>query len=145
MDYKALLAAGLIVLASTIVSFLLWQRPEPTSGSVTVASEYVATTTAANSVYGATITGSKLIRTGSGTLGSVVITGANTGVVNIYNATTSNVNQRTGKKATSTILIATLPASLAAGTYVFDTQFSDGLYVEVVSGSIPTSTITYRP
>lgn len=113
-------------------------------GSVAVSNEYIATSSAASSVYGATVSSSRIIKTGPGALGQVTITGANTGVVNFYNATTTNVNLRTGQKATSTILIASLPASLAAGTYVFDAQFTDGLFIDVVSGNAPTTTILYR-
>lgn len=107
------------------------------------ASDYIATSTAANSLYGAFTTGRRL-KPGAGSFGSIVITGANTGIVNIYNATTTNINLRTGNKATSTILIASIPASTAAGTYVFDASYTDGLYIDLVSGSMPTTTITYR-
>lgn len=113
-------------------------------GSVNQANEYLATSTAASTVYGATITGDTLIKTGQGALGSVVITGANTGVINFYNATTTNVSARTGNTATSTILLASIPASAAAGTYTFDVFYTTGLYVDIESGNMPTTTITYR-
>lgn len=107
------------------------------------ASDYTATSTAANGAYGAFTTGRRL-KPGAGSFGSIVITGANTGVINVYNATTTDVNKRTGQKATSTILIASIPASTAAGTYVFDASYTDGLYIDLVGGHMPTSTITYR-
>lgn len=106
------------------------------------ASDYLATSTAANNSAGA-FTTSRTLKAGFGSFGSYIITGANTGTVNFYNATTSDVNKRTGQKATSTILIASFPASTAAGTYVFDAAFTDGLYLEI-TGSAPTSTVTYR-
>ncbi len=83
------------------------------------------------------------MQSGPATLGSVVITGAAAGVINIYDATTSNVNLRTGNVPTSTILKATFPASAAAGTYTFDTTVTNGLYVSIL-GTMPTTTITYR-
>ena len=138
----SLLIAGALFIGVIIGG--IWFRPESTQGSVNVTAEYTATSTAANAVYGATITSSRVIRTGQGTLGSVVITGANTGVVNFYNATTSNVNLRTGNTPTSTILLANLPASMVAGTYTFDVVFTAGLYVDLISGAMPTSTVTYR-
>jgi len=107
------------------------------------ASDYTATSTAASGGYGAFTTGRRL-KPGAGSFGSIVITGANTGVINVYNATTTDVNKRTGQKATSTILIASIPASTAAGTYVFDASYTDGLYIDLVSGNMPTTTITYR-
>lgn len=114
-----------------------------TDASVTVGNEYQATSTAANVAYGATITDDKTLKTSYGALGSVIITGANTGIVNFYDATTSDMTKR-GNKATSTLLIASLPASLAAGTYVFDAWFVNGLLVDLDSGTMPTTTITYR-
>lgn len=137
------LALVVVFLVGAIVSFLLWGSPVAL-GSVGVSDEYTATTTAASSVDGATITGSKLVITGAGTLGSVVVTGANTGVFTLYDATTSNVNLRTGQKATSSIEIASFAASLVGGTYTFDTSFKDGLLINLVTGAMPTTTITYR-
>lgn len=137
--------AGLALLGATIAFFAVYFgsiAPTLTVGSVVQGNEYVATSTAANSVYGASVTASKLLKTGQGSLGSVVVTGANTGIVNFYNATTTDVTQRI--TATSTILIASIPASLAAGTYVFDATFTDGLYIDLVGGNMPTTTVTYR-
>jgi len=135
---------AIVGLCVGVVLGSVWFRPDVSLGSVNVTAEYTATSTAGSTGYGATITGSQIIRSGAGTLGSVVITGANTGIVNIYNATTSNVSKRTGQPATSTILIASIPASAAAGTYTFDVTFSTGLYVDLISGVMPTTTITFR-
>lgn len=133
-----------IALFFGLVIGAVWFTPRTSFGSVSVTDEYTATSTAASTVYGATITGSKVIRTGTGSLGSYVITGANTGVISFYDATTTDVNKRTGQKATSTILIANFPASAAAGTYVFDAVYSTGLYIDLASGAMATGTITYR-
>lgn len=83
------------------------------------------------------------IKTGSGSLGSVIITGAATGIVHIYDATTTNVSLRTGNKATSTIYLASFPTSAATGTYTFDRNVFDGIIVETI-GTMPTTTITFR-
>ncbi len=107
------------------------------------ASDYMATSTAASNAYGAFTIG-RVIRKGSGSFGSVIITGANTGIVNIYDATTTDVTLRTGQTATSTILLASFPASTAAGTYTFDAVYKQGLYVDLVAGNMPTTTITFR-
>lgn len=131
------------LLAGLFIGYAAWHKT-PGFGSVAVSNDYIATTTAANTVFGASISADKVIKTGYGALGSVVITGANTGVVNFYNATTSDVNLRTGNIASSSILIASIPASAAAGTYTFDAQFTAGLLINVVSGNTPTTTITYR-
>ena len=113
-------------------------------GSVGFGNDYQATSTAANSSFGAQTKDEILLKTGGGSLGSIVITGANTGIFNIYNATTTNVNKRTGQKATTTILVASFPASVAAGTYVFDAVFDDGLLLYKDSGLMPTTTLTWR-
>jgi len=113
-------------------------------GSVSISNEYFATSTAAGSGYGGFSLSEKLFKTGSGSLGSVIITGANTGVLNFYNATTSNVDKRTGNVASSTILLASIPVSTVAGTYTFDALYNVGLLMVLESGLIPTSTITWR-
>lgn len=135
------IVVGAVLLALGYISFM---HAFQAKASVAVTNEYMATSTAASSVYGATVTGDSLIKTGTGSLGSVVITGANTGVINFYNATTSSVLKRTGQPATSTILLASFPASAAAGTYTFDIVYTTGLLVELESGTMATSTITYR-
>ena len=137
---------ALLILALSFVALLSYLAgiKEPRAlGSIIESQEYIATTTAPNNVFGATVSSSRIIKTGQGALGSVVITGANTGIVNFYNATTSDVSKRTGNPATTTILIASLPASLAAGTYVFDVAFTTGLFIDI-SGTVATSTVTYR-
>ena len=126
-------------------AFLFSYYIQPVHGSTpSEASDYQATSTAASTVYGVNLTTSGTIKSGFGSFGSVIITGANTGIVNFYNATTSDVNKRTGQVATSTILLASFPASTAAGTYVFDTQFTYGLYIDLISGAMPTTTVTFR-
>ncbi len=112
-------------------------------GSVLEGGESQATSTAANAVYGA-FTGDQLLKTGRGTLSAVIITGANTGVLNFYNATTSNVLLRTGNIASSTILLASFPASTVAGEYMLDAVFTTGLLLELETGLMPTTTIMYR-
>jgi hypothetical protein len=134
---------AIVVMAFVSAFGILTYNTRTAFGSVSVTDEYNATSTAASTVYGAFTTG-RLIRTGTGSLGSVVITGANTGIINFYNATTSSVLLRTGQKASSTILMASVPASAAAGDYVFDSLYTDGLLVILEGGIMPTTTITYR-
>lgn len=143
LNYKTILSVAALGLA---VAFLLAviQGPREAIGSARPGDEYMATSTAGSTAYGATVTSGRMIKRGAGVLGTVVITGANTGVVNFYDATTTNVSLRTGNKATSTILIASFPASAAAGTYVFDDGVNDGIYIDLVSGTMPTTTVLYR-
>lgn len=137
------LAISVVVFAACAIAFILFGYSNQTFASVSVTDEYMATSSAANGVNGAFTTG-RLIDEGQGTFGSYVITGANTGVVHFYDATTTDVTKRASNKATSTILIASFPASTAAGTYTFDVKYTAGLYMDLPSGSMPTSTVTYR-
>lgn len=133
---------GAFFVAALVIAFTF--SSNTAHGSVQFGNDYLATSTSSNGAYGGTVTGSRLLRNGVGTLGSVVITGANTGIINLYNATTSDITQRAANRATSTILIASFPASATAGTYTFDVQFTDGLFYDVIGGVAPTSTVTYR-
>ena len=82
------------------------------------------------------------LKTRFGTLGSVVITKAGAGEINIYNATTSNVNLRA--LATSSLqVLATFPDSVVAGTYNFNIVATDGILV-VLEATKPVGTITYK-
>lgn len=137
----SVIAIALLVIAGLLA--YIAATPRQALGSAIEGQEYLATSTAAVNVYGANIQASALIKTGRGGLAQVVITGANTGTMHFYNATTSDITKRASSKATSTILLASFPASTAAGTYTFDVAFTDGLYLDV-SGTVATSTITYR-
>lgn len=144
-SYKLILSASFILGLIFVTALLLMSfQSQQAQASIVQGQEYIATTTAANSVYGATITGSRIISKHYGSLSSVVITGANTGIVNFYDATTTNVSLRAPSMSTSSILIASFPASTAAGNYVFDATFANGLYIDLISGNMPTTTITYR-
>lgn len=129
------LLVGVLILIAALV---LTQQASPVLGSAPRGSEYQGTTT----TQGAYLADSALLTT-SGTLGSVVITGAAAGVINIYDATTSDITKRQANMSSSSILVATIPASAAAGTYTFDRVVFNGLYVNII-GTIPTSTITFR-
>lgn len=111
-------------------------RSEKALASVQYGNDYNATTTAATAVYGSR-TGDVLLKTGYGSLGSVVITGANTGAINLWDGTTTAAGH-------TQRLLATIPASTAAGTYTIDAVYSIGLLVDLVAGNMPTTTITYR-
>lgn len=137
--FAALITVALLF--SVIV--ILFQGPNTVLGSTLQGNDYNATSTGSSVSAGASPVGG-LVKTGAGALGTVVVTGANTGYINIYDATTTNVNNRTGNTATSSIYIGSLPASLVAGTYVFDVEFSTGLYLDLVTGTMPTTTVTYR-
>lgn len=127
-----------VVLLAFAVLALMWQDAQEAEGSIDQGQEYYSTTT-----YAADPFPERRLKIGYGSLGSVVITGAGTGLTSIYDATTTNAAMRAPTKATSSILIAQFPVSAPAGTYTFDASFSDGLLI-VSSGLEATSTITWR-
>jgi len=132
-----------MIVTGFVFAFILNNPAQVALGSTIQGSDYQATTTASSNIYGS-FTASRAIKSGPGSFGTVVITGANTGNINFYDATTTDVTLRTGNRSTSSILIASLPASLAANDYTFDVQLSQGLYLELVAGNMPTTTITFR-
>lgn len=135
--------AGFALLALAV--FLIVGQARQSFGStIAESSDYKATSTAPSAFYGAT-TGGFLVKTGYGSFGSVNITGANTGALTFYDATTTNILKRTGNTATSSILLASLPPSLAAGTYIFDIGYTTGLLMVLEpGGNMPTTTLSYR-
>lgn len=111
--------------------------PKSVEGSVSQGSEYIATTTK-SAVLGVSLNTPQTLITGSCTLGSVVITGKNTGTINIYDGTSTIQHS---DYATSTL--AVFPSNTPEGTYTFDARCVRGIVVES-SGLIATSTITFR-
>ena len=83
----------------------------------------------------------QVLKTRNGILNRVTLTGAGAGSLALYNATTTNVNLRA--LATSSLpVIAQFPNATVAGTYEFNTGFTDGLVAEF-TGAIGTSTIMW--
>lgn len=119
------------------------QSSKKVEGSVIVASEYNATTSPQRLSNGTGNGTAILVKSGFTTLGSVIVTGTNTGTINFYDATTSDVTKRTNNTPTTTILIASLLGNIATGTYTFDVNVNNGLLYEGV-GTVPTSTVTFR-
>jgi len=127
-----------IILVGIAVGYLV--SINKTDASVAVTNEYIATTTAQGTFASTTV-----LSTHSATLGSVVILTAAAQSINIIDATTTDITKRTGNKATSTLIVATIPASLAAGTYTFDVSTVTGLLIDIVGTvTMPNAVITYR-
>lgn len=130
-----------ILLTSTFLlialGFTLIFRPQAVTnlGSVSFGSEYQSTTTSQTFAVAPAF---KLLVDGSGTLGSLIVTTTGTGVINIYDATTT-----TNGAIYGTTTLAKLTTS-AAGTYTFDTVFNTGLLIETVGTNTGSTTITYR-
>lgn len=137
---KYLFSAISIITIAFVIGFCI-NNSQVTNASTSLGSSYKSIQTAPvqtnTSFYQ-----SAIIQTFPGTLGSVVVTGTNTGYLTLYDATTSNVNLRAG--ATTTLrVITTLPSNMATSTYTYDADFYYGLVSEW-TGNVATTTITYR-
>jgi hypothetical protein len=140
---KILQIIGVCVGSILLVTFILAGRyasEEKRAGaSIPDGQAYVGTTTKA--ADGTALANYSVLKGGPGVFGSVVITGANTGVMYFFDATTTDKTVRTNQ---STTTLATIPASAAAGTYTFDVQANYGIVYQLVSGVAPTGTVTTR-
>ena len=82
----------------------------------------------------ASSTAPTLVRSGVGTLGSVVVATTHATIVRVYDGT-----------ATSTgTLIASFPASATVGTYTFDIGVKQGIAIDIPAGFAGNYTVTYR-
>ncbi len=127
----------LILVLGIVVGSISFSKNKNINGSVAQGNEYHATSTKAG-VTGGTMTLPATLCSTGGSLGSVVITGAGTGIVNIYDGTSTVTNSQYG-----TTTLASFPASTAAGTYTFDLATYRGIAIDA-TGNVATATITYR-
>ena len=136
----SLVAVGLIIVGAIGYNLKQPKQSDQSLGSVSRANEYQATTTT-----GSTALLPPVIKTESGTLGSVITTITGTAPLTLYDATSTNVNLRTGQVATSSLpVLAYFGVSPTVGTYTFDEVFYNGLIAVWGTGTISTTTITFR-
>lgn len=127
-----------IIIASILIAivFILFSRISNTSpilGSIQDGMAYNSTTT--DSTWSSSAV--RMIKTSNGTLGSVIITGATAGAIFELRDATSTID------AASTS-IAKFTATAVSGTYTFDVSFNRGLAANMTSGTIASTTITWR-
>lgn len=139
------LSSSLVILGlCVLLGSFFYQQPNKALAGVPLNNEYFATTT--SQLYGYPLIqvlagGSQ----GGGSLGSIIMTAPSgaAGYIELYDATTTNKNLRTGQTSTSSILIASIPTNAAVGTYTYDAKYRYGL-VSVITGTFSTSTLTWR-
>ena len=138
MKEKTILVSSIILsFAIVVLGVCYLAKPIGTVfAGVPIGNEYHSTSTRA--FNGNILTNGTVLFSGSGALGTVTITGANTGIITLYDATSTVTNTQW-----ATTTLAQFPASTAAGTYVFDVIVQKGLYFEY-SGLAPTTTISFR-
>lgn len=132
----ALLVSALVLGGAYLISRNLARA------SVQTGNAYYSTSTDSTWASSQALAG-KTLAYGPGMFGSVVITSSTGGTMTFFDATTT-VNGGIAAYATTTL--ATFGASVAAGTYTFDTSFSRGLLVTFSpSTGAGTTTITWKP
>lgn len=130
----------LVVFLGIVTTFRVNVSPIPTVGSVAVSNEYQSTTTDSTWNTPATVTGGfKLLCSGPGTLGSVIVTNETAGRLNIYNGTTT-----LSHPTHPTTTLANVYPSQAENAYPYDSVASIGLIAEFQSPNVASATITYR-
>lgn len=138
-----LIAALLVCVIFNI--YIVTKGRDGVMGSIIESQEYTATTTAYFEGGHGNTRSDWIIKNGRGSLGSVIFTGGGDMAFNLYNATTTVAGNRPAKRqATSSILLASFSSNASSTTYVIDTNFSDGLLLDPISGTRASSTITFR-
>jgi len=122
--------------AIALTAFLIFQNAQTAVGSVDFESAgYMSTSTDSNFSAG---TG-KLLKTGSGILGSVVVTLGSSAPLVIYDATT------TIHTDSATTTLVNFKTTATAGTYTFDVTFNKGLLIVGASSvGMASSTVTWK-
>lgn len=137
---KIFLAFSITLTIFALVLVATRNQTKTVDASVAFGNDYQATTTDATW----TTAIPKVLDASNGSLGSVVITTVGTGSLTLYDATTTNINLRTGNTATSTITLANFAITTSLGTYTFDRSFFNGLIVVWTGTNNASTTITYR-
>lgn len=129
-----ILGALVLSLTAFVGSYFLSNNNQAV-GSVASNEGYYSTTTDATFLVAPSY---KVLRVGRGMFGSLIVTTTGSGVINVYDASTT-ING--GIYGTTTLAHIT---TSAAGTFTFDTNFNTGLLIETVGIDTGTTTITYK-
>ena len=136
-----ILVGVLVILTGLSASSLtyIYTQPEEKQvfGSVTTGQDYYSTSTPIGTAWT-----DQTIKVGSGSLGSVIVGEAGDQWIRLYDATSTGALS-TGNLILDNILLAEVRGD-ATGTFVYDVAFNNGLVLDVVEGTLATSTITYR-
>lgn len=126
---KTIGALVIVLVLGFVYLFGVVNREKSSYGSVVIGNEYQSTTTIGMS-------GKNLIFTGSGVLGSIIISSSS--------AATLTVNDATSTIDAASTTKAFFISSPANGTYTFDLVLTRGLSLDLGSGFNGAYTITYR-
>lgn len=136
---KTIIIAYIVVAILFVFTLAFSFQPQKAQSSIGDSSYGYQATTTKSAVLGVTLTSPQTLSLGFGVLGSVIITGKNTGTIYIYDATSTNAHS----DYVGTTTLAIIPSNAPEGTYTFDALYTRGLVVES-SGLVATSTITWK-
>ena len=119
------------MLIAITFAMLVLQRPDSALGSTFPGGEYNATTTTGMGAVHNVVSGNRVVG-----FGSIIVASSSATTFKVWNATSTT-------DVASTSLL-TLKASIAEGTYTFDTELTRGLIVEKPTGFNGNYVITYR-
>jgi hypothetical protein len=142
---KDKLFLGLLVIAIfATASAIFSMNSSKALGSVAVGNENLATTTGAGGGFTGSVAG--IVSNSAGvslTLSQIYIAAPTVGIIEIYDATTTDVNARSGNIASSTLLKAVIPAGTGTSSIPYDIRLNYGLQV-VFKGTNSSTTVMYR-
>lgn len=130
LNYKNILAVAFLLVAVTLAMLVL-QKPQSAYGSIYPGGEYNATTTVGMGSVQNLILGNRVVG-----FGSIIVASSSATTFKVWNATSTT--------DTASTTLFTLKASIAEGTYTFDTELTRGLIVETPTGFNGNYVITYR-
>ena len=146
MNKTLTIILALVVAVAIGATAVILQVPQRVMGSVFVGQQYQSTTTPQVADMTNVCPGRFGISSSTtGILGSVNVMISGGGEIVIYDATTTNSALRT-PMATSSMILALIPASATVGSYHFDVAFSRGLLIDTTGTGtgVSSTTISYR-
>ena len=147
MNKTLTIGLGLIVAMAFGALVVILQVPQRALGSVFVGQQYQSTTTPQVADMTNVCPGvSGISSSTTGILGSVNVMISGGGEIVIYDATTTNSALRTPPTATSSAILALIPAGATVGSYHFDIAFKRGLLIDTTGTGtgVSSTTISYR-
>ncbi len=130
---------SIAIVSTLLLGYLYTNRSSNVLGNIAPTAEYTLSTTTPQVADRTVLCGGSTRNVGS--VGTVNILSM-TGELALFDATTTDVTQRTGALATSSIIIAWFPAGSGTSTVPLDIAFKNGLLVDYAG--VGTTTITYR-
>lgn len=133
----------LILIATTVIGYLLWNKGEDNFSGVSVSDEYQSTSTLkmTNTEVKAAEFNQLIASSTHGlvTLGSVIVASTTDATAYLFDATSTDAIVNGDQRH-----ITIIPSSTPAGTYVYDTELRYGLAIQLQADFAGDYVITWR-